>query len=109
MKVESPNYRFPSDIYDYLSTADLKIETLTRLHRGEVQPYVRLTRTVVVGDEVGLKTVSESIHVFDHTLKELDDALFLGIRDVEKGSPIETAQQNFYSAKEALRKASLPK
>ena len=106
---ESPTFRFPSDIYDFLLTPNVKIEALTRSHRGEMQPYVRLTREVVVGDEIGLRQVSESIHVFGDTLEVLDNALFLGIKEVEKGSPLETAQQNFFSVKAALRKASLPK
>ena len=95
--------RFPSDVYDFLTTPDLKLETLTRSHRGEIQPYVRLTRKAVVGDEVGLKTVSESIHVFEDTLKVFDSALFSGIRDVVPESPIAIAQQNFLAVRLAIR------
>lgn len=108
MSTEAPR-RFPSDVYDFLTTADLKIESNTKLWRDVVQHRVRLTRAVEYDFEGETARTSESIYVDNDTLQALDETLFLGVRKVKKGSAIETARHNFFSAKEALRIASLPK
>lgn len=108
MSIEAPR-RFPSDVYDFLTTPGLKIEAQSRPWRDGVQHSVRLTRVVEYDFEGKPRRVSESIYAYEDTLQALDDTLFLGVREVEKGSAIETANQNFLSAKAALKKASLPK
>ena len=108
MSTEAPR-RFPSDVYDFLRTPDLKIESDKRLWRDEVQHRVRLTRVVEYDFEGETARTSESIYVDNDTLQALDETLFLDVADVVKGSPLETAQRNFFSAKETLRKANLPK
>ena len=108
MSTEAPR-RFPSDVYDFLRTPDLKIESDKRLWRDEVQHRVRLTRVVEYDFEGETARTSESIYVDNDTLQALDEALFLGVAEVVKGSPLEIAKLHFISAKAALRKASLPK